>query len=193
MSWHSSCGVNESTGERFSLPLFVALTTPAVPGCMNNQPLLENSDSASAAQAGACQIQGDIEEYRCQTLSCFGKYEGVECACLSILARLILVFLALPELHGLLLCQVKWRWSLFGGFLRSVSWAYSRVIVGVRWSLSGCSCQDKETGCQNVTERLDFLWCCLGCSSRGNTGKLIPKHSRRTSSASACSRQSWGL
>lgn len=137
--------------------------------------------------------RGILKNTAAKLLSCFGKYEGVECACLPILARLILVSLAQPELHGLLLCQVKWRWSLFGGFLHSVSWAYSRVILGVRWSLSGCSCQDKETGCQKVTERLDFLWCCFGCISRGNTGKLIPNHSRRTSSTSACSRQSWGV
>lgn len=72
MSWHGSCGGNEGTEERISLPLF-ALATAAVPGCINNQSLLENSHSASASQAGACQVQGGLEEYSCQTLTCFGK------------------------------------------------------------------------------------------------------------------------
>lgn len=48
MSWHSSCGGNEGTEERLSLPLFVALAAAAVRGCMDNQSLLENSHSASA-------------------------------------------------------------------------------------------------------------------------------------------------
>lgn len=156
--------------------LLAALETAAVPGFVESHSLLEVSHSDSAAQAGPG--PGGLEEHSCQIVIVLENTRSTVC-------KYSLVFLVQPELQGLFLCQAKWRWNLFGGFLHSASWSYSGVILGVRLNLSQGSVQTRKWDA--VTEVLCFLWWSLLCISRGNIAKLISKHSRTSAWAAA-----WG-
>lgn len=175
MSWHSSSGGSESTEEKSSHP----------PGCtwncssswMCGESLsAEVSHSDSAAQAGPG--PRGLEEHSCQIVIVLENTRSTVC-------KYSLVFLAQPELLGLFLCQAKWRWSLFSGFLHSASWSYSGVILGVRLNLSQGSVQTRKWDAK-------LLKCCvfcdgLFCVSPEGALRSFPKHSRTWAWAAA-----WG-